>query len=159
MTPGSPFASPRILPSTSYHSIVLCVCDGDTGATSFVTSQKIRRPVSSRSEFVIGPSEFSCVHTISWMSLGHSRLSTVGTHVSPSPTTTPPVFSFAASMMPTEWGSPVISYLHFVGSLCASQRRTRKLSIDCCSSLFGLMNTSLGSGHMPSTLLIGGREL
>ena len=60
------------------------------GATSSITSQYSRRPAISRSEFVIGPSGLSSVHTRSWTSCSYSRRKTVEMHSSFSPTTTLP---------------------------------------------------------------------
>ena len=86
--------------------------------------------------------------------MGHSRQKTVGTHASPSPTTTPPCAFFCSIHDAYEMrvvGDQLLAFCWLlVGLTEEDPERSDRLS----SSLFFLVNTVLGSGFIPSTLLI-----
>jgi hypothetical protein len=97
--------------------------------TCSIISQRMTRPVSSRSEFVIMPLGFLSEITLAVISGGHCGRNTIGGHFNSSLMMTPPTPWHEASTIPTKSGQPATSLRQCVGRCVDSRRIVRQSDI------------------------------
>ncbi len=111
---------------------------------SSMTSHSIRKPASSRPEFVMVPVVLVLDTMDAVMSGGHWRRNTVGGTLEFSPKITPPKPWPEALVMPIKSGHPTTSAEHGIGLLIVSRRNVRQSQTAVRSKMFQCRYTVSG---------------